>query len=143
MMMIRRTMPAQVDALSDFCAFVRQGAEATELSQDDIDRLDLVLEELFMNIARHAYSPGNGEVEVGYKVEAPGRLLVEISDCGREFNPLASDPPDFSRSLADRPLGGMGIYLVKAITDSMHYVRDGNRNTLTFRFSGGVRERQV
>lgn len=134
--MERLTVRARIDALQEFCAFVRRGAAATELAPEEMDKLDLVLEELFVNIARHAYAPGDGDVEVRYAVEGPGRLLVEISDYGRAFDPLASDPPDFSRGLADRPLGGMGIFLIKAMAESMRYEREGDRNTISFAFCG-------
>ena len=134
--MVRLTVPAHVDALQQFCGFVRRGGEATGLSPDEIGKLDLVMEELFMNIARHAYAPGNGDVEVAYAVEAPGRLVIEISDHGRAFDPLATDPPDFGRRLAERPLGGMGIFLVKAMAESLRYERVGNRNSLVLVFSG-------
>ena len=134
--MVRLTVPAHVDALQQFRGFVRQGGEATDLTPAEIDKLDLVMEELFMNIARHAYGPETGDLEVAYAVEAPGRLLVEISDHGRAFDPLASDLPDFSRGLAERPLGGMGIFLVKAMTESLRYQRIGNRNSLILVFSG-------
>ena len=137
--MVKAKFPAEVGRLRDFCAYVRRGAEASELMPDELDKLDLVLEELFMNVARYAYTPAQGDVEVGYAREAPGRLAVEISDSGRAFNPLASDPPDFSRGLADRPLGGMGIFLVKTIADSIRYQRDGDFNRLSFIFSGPVR----
>jgi len=134
---VRLQVPAEIASLKECCAFVRRGAEATGLASEEIDRLDLVLEELFVNIARHAYSPGTGQVEVGYSVEAPGRLWVEITDSGRAFNPLAGDPPDFSLGLADRPLGGMGLFLVKALADSVRYERDGNCNRISFVVSGG------
>ena len=137
--MERTTVPAQIDCLQDFCAFVHRGVEAAGLSAAETDKLDLILEEVFVNIARYAYAPDQGVVEVAYQVEGPGRLRVEISDSGRAFDPLASDPPDFSRGLADRPLGGLGIFLVKTIADSIHYVRDGNFNRLSFVFSGQVK----
>ena len=137
--MVRATFPAEVGQLRNFCAFVRRGAEANHLMPEELDKLDLLLEELFMNIARYAYKPAEGDVEVGYASEAPGQMVVEISDSGRAFNPLASDPPDFSRGLAERPLGGMGIFLVKAIADSIRYQRDGDLNRLSFTFSGPVR----
>ena len=134
--MERLTLRARMDALEEFCAFVRRGAVATDLSLAEINKLDLVLEELFVNIARYAYEPEDGNVEIAYAVEGRGRLLVEISDYGRAFDPLASNPPDFSRGLADRPLGGMGIFLIKAMTESMRYERAGNRNTISFVFRG-------
>ncbi len=134
--MERLTVPAQIEYLEVLRIFVRQGADATDLTSEEADKLDLVLEELFVNIARHAYSAEQGHVEVKYIVEAPGRLVVEMSDTGRAFNPLASNQPDFSLNLADRPLGGMGIFLARALTDSIRYERDGNRNTISFVFSG-------
>src|SRR5215472_13569333 len=134
--MARLTMPSRIEALQEFCAFVRCGAIASDLSAEEINKLDLVLEELFVNIARHAYGPEGGDVEIGYAVKGPGRLLLEISDYGRAFDPLSCDPPDFTRGLAERPLGGMGIFLVKAMTESLRYERVGNRNTLSFVYRG-------
>jgi serine/threonine-protein kinase RsbW len=132
--MVRLTIPARVDRLPELCAFLHSGAEAAGLAPPQIDQLDLVLEELFMNIARHAYAPAQGDVEIAYAVEAPGALLVEISDAGRPFNPLASDPPDFSLSLADRPSGGMGVFLIRQMTNSLCYQRQDGRNRVTFLF---------
>jgi anti-sigma regulatory factor (Ser/Thr protein kinase) len=132
---VSKTFPAQTAQLSSCFDFVHAGANAAGLTSDDIDKLDLVLEELFTNVARYAYEkPESGDVDVSYQVEAPGRLLVHISDNGRDFNPLASDPPDFSRGLADRPIGGLGIFLVKSIAESISYQREQDRNTISFRF---------
>ncbi|MBV8895407.1 MAG: ATP-binding protein [Acidobacteriaceae bacterium] len=135
-----RTFPAQTAQLASCFDFVHAGANAAKLDGEDINKLDLVLEELFTNLARYAYEqPDSGDVEVAYKVEAPGRMLVQISDSGRDFNPLASDPPDFSRGLADRPVGGLGIFLVKSIAESISYERNAGRNTISFRFCGSGR----
>ena len=134
---ICRRFPAQTAQLRSCCEFVREGAMAAALSAADLDRLDLVLEELFMNVARYAYAkPDSGDVEVAYTIKGPGRLLVQISDTGHEFNPLASDPPDFSRGLAERPVGGLGIFLVKSIAETITYERDGDCNRVSFLFSG-------
>jgi anti-sigma regulatory factor (Ser/Thr protein kinase) len=134
------TVSAEVGALKDVFAFIRIGGDASELAAIEMERLDLIIEEIFMNIARHAYDAAGGSVDIGYAVEGPGRLAVEISDYGSEFNPLQSDPPDFSRGLADRPLGGMGIFLVKEMAGSLRYTRRHNRNTLGFLFSGAIRQ---
>ena len=139
--MVCRTFPAQTAHLNSCFEFVHAGARAAKFDAEDINKLDLVLEELFTNVARYAYEqPESGDVEVAYKVEAPGRMLVEISDSGRDFNPLASDPPDFSRGLADRALGGLGIFLVKSIAESISYQRNAGRNTISFRFCGSAQQ---
>ncbi len=132
---VRRTLPANVNALQECFAFVREGARLSGLSEEDMNRLDLIMEEFFMNVARHAYPPGQpGDVELGYAVPTRGTLQVEISDSGKMFNPLASSPPDFSRGLADRPLGGMGIFLVNEMADSLSYSWLDNRNTISFNY---------
>jgi serine/threonine-protein kinase RsbW len=132
---VRRTLPANVNALQACFAFVREGARLSGLSEEDMNRLDLIMEEFFMNVARHAYPPGQpGDVELGYAVPAPGTLQVEISDSGKMFNPLASSPPDFSRGLTNRPLGGMGIFLVNEMADGLTYRWLDSRNTISFTY---------
>ena len=133
----QHTFPARIEFLHPCCEFVRAGAKDAGLTPADIDKLDLIVEELFTNVVRYAYTDHpTGGVDVSYIVEKPGRLLIRISDYGRDFNPLASDPPDFSRGLADRPVGGLGIFLVKSIAESITYTRDGDRNTVAFTFCG-------
>jgi serine/threonine-protein kinase RsbW len=132
---VRRTLPAHVSALQECFAFVRQGALESGLSEADMNWLDLIMEEFFMNVARHAYPAGHpGDVELAYAVPGTGRLQVEISDSGMKFNPLDGTQPDFSRGLADRPLGGMGIFLVKKIAESLTYRRLDNRNMISFTY---------
>jgi anti-sigma regulatory factor (Ser/Thr protein kinase) len=47
---------------------------------------------------------------------------------------LEADPPDLSRGLADRPIGGLGVFLVRSMVDSIDYRREDNRNILSFTF---------
>jgi serine/threonine-protein kinase RsbW len=130
----RLTLPATVESIAAFREFVRMGAAAAGVRADEFERLDLVLEELLINVARYAYAPDNGLVEVAYTRESDGKLRVEIADWGRVFNPLEANPPDFSRGLADRPIGGLGVFLVKSMVDSIEYRRQDSRNILAFTF---------
>jgi anti-sigma regulatory factor (Ser/Thr protein kinase) len=130
----RLTLPARVESVRAFHQFVRSGAEAIGLDSVDMNKLDLVLEEILVNIARYAYD-GAGDVEVAYSAE-PGSLLVEITDSGRSFNPLESAPPELALGLAERPIGGLGVLLVRQIVGSLSYRRQGGQNTLSFRFPG-------
>jgi serine/threonine-protein kinase RsbW len=131
----RINLPARLDQLGACFAFLHQGSQLAQFGVEDAARLDLLLEELFMNVARHAYPAGcEGSVELSWAVPKPGELLVQISDWGSPFNPLDSSPPDYSRSLADRPLGGMGIHLVKTLADSLEYEWKEGRNLLSFRY---------
>lgn len=131
----RITLAARTDQLGACFAFLHEGSCLAQFGVEDAARLDLLLEELFMNVARHAYPPGQeGSVELGWAVPRPGELQIQISDSGSPFNPLDSSPPDFSRDLAERPLGGMGIYLVQTMADSLEYEWKEGRNLLSFRY---------
>ncbi|HYL36026.1 MAG TPA: ATP-binding protein [Bryobacteraceae bacterium] len=132
----RLTLPAHLNSLHPLVEFVRAGAESAGLGPDELDKLDLILEELLVNIARYAYQPASGVVEVAYAADGPGVLLVEISDSGRIFNPLKNEAADLSGGLADRPVGGLGVFLVRWLADSITYRREQGRNMVSFRFPG-------
>jgi serine/threonine-protein kinase RsbW len=131
----RLTLPATAGSISVFSEFVRAGAVLAGVGEADLVRLDLVLEEVLINVARYAYTPQTGSVEVAFAPAGPHKLHVEIADFGRDFNPLEADPPDLSRGLADRPIGGLGVFLVKSMVDSIAYRRDADRNVLSFTFA--------
>lgn len=132
--MERLILPASAGSVAALSEFVRRGAVAAGIAESDLAKLDLILEEILMNVARYAYTPETGAVEVAYASAGPCKLRVEVTDFGRVFNPLEADPPDLSRGLADRPMGGLGVFLVKNMVDSIAYRREGDRNILSFTF---------
>ena len=58
------------------------------------------------------------------------KLFLEIEDDGIEFNPLEVPPPDFSLPVEKRPMGRLGIYLLRSVMDQVDYKRTGTRNIL-------------
>jgi len=132
----RLSLPAVAESIAPFREFVRAGAIEGGIAHEQLEWLDLILEEILINVARYAYAGGSGVVEVGYWRAASGKLRVEIVDSGRVFNPLAVEPPDLSRGLAERPIGGLGVFLVRSMVHSIDYRREGNRNILSFTFPG-------
>lgn len=133
------TLPADVSSLQRFAEFVREGALAAGLAASEMGKLDLVVEEIVVNVARYAYPKGRpGTADVGWAVTAPGRLAVRVCDRGCAYNPLDGVPPGFEGELADRPVGGLGIFLVQSLADSASYTREGDRNVLSFRFQAGL-----
>lgn len=89
----------------------------------------LAVEEIFVNIARYAYPQGSGEATILCET---GRECVSITfqDAGIPYNPLAQKQPDITLSAAERPVGGLGIYLTRELMDSMSYRWEGGRNIL-------------
>lgn len=127
------TLPSEVELLGAVTRFVREGAREASLSDARMNELDLLVEEIFMNIARHSYPEGtSGMVSVTYSVSGPGELDVEFGDQGMEFNPLEVDPPDLASDLAQRRTGGLGVFLLKEFADSLSYRREQGWNRLTF-----------
>jgi serine/threonine-protein kinase RsbW len=130
----RLSLPASLNSLQAFLEFAHAGADAAGLTAADRDQLDLVLEELLVNIARYAYHPETGDVEVAYAIEPDGKLLVQVSDKGRIFNFLEKEEPDWREKLEDLPVGGLGIFLVRHLVDSPSYRREQDCNIVSFRF---------
>ena len=98
--------------------------------------LDLLIEEILVNIWRYSYPDGSpGTVTVIYSIPEPGELAVEVGDQGVEFDPLKVSPPDLTLDLAQRPVGGLGIWLVKSFARSLTYRREQGWNRLTFAIS--------
>ena len=129
-------LTANTAYLHDAMEFVRTGALEASLPEARIGVLDLLTEEIFMNVCRHAYPEGTqGVVTLTYSVPATGELSVEVADQGAEFNPLTAASPDLALNLKSRPIGGLGIVLVKALASSLSYRRDGGWNRLTFGIS--------
>src|SRR5258706_2881371 len=96
----RLTLAADLASLESATEFARSGAVAAGLPEDCWSHLDLVVEEIFVNVVRYAYSPGApGVVEVTYSIPSPGLLSVEIADQGAEYNPLTLREPNLPGSL--------------------------------------------
>ena len=94
-------------------------------------RINLVLEELVLNIMNHGYDGGLHEIEVTLTSEADA-LTIETEDEGRPFDLLNDAPqPDLEAPLEDRPVGGLGIHLVRTMMDEIRYRRERDRNHLT------------
>lgn len=126
-------LEAAVDSLQPAIEFVRLGAIEAGWSVDRLGEVDLIVEELFVNVARYAYPEGvKGPVEIHWWVPRTGVLGVELADQGAPFDPLSKEDPDLTLRLEQRPIGGLGIFLVRRLTSELAYRRDGDWNRLRF-----------
>ncbi len=128
------TVPARLDRLEDVLAFLEAALAQHPGSAQARREIALAAEELFVNIARYAYAPGAGTATVECAVGGdPPAATIRFSDAGVPYNPLEHADPDLSLSAAERPVGGLGILLVKRIMDRVDYERRGGMNVLTIR----------
>jgi anti-sigma regulatory factor (Ser/Thr protein kinase) len=85
-----------------------------------------------VNIAHYAYSPETGMVII--RAAAFGNeIRLEFEDAGKPYNPLEKADPDITAQAEDRPIGGLGIFMVKKIMDSMEYRYEDGKNLLKLR----------
>ena len=92
----------------------------------------MAIDEIAANIAQYAYAPGSGPVTLRFAFEEETRTVtLTFLDKGMPYDPLKKEDPDVSLSAEDRPIGGLGIYLVKKTMDSVAYEYKFGRNVLT------------
>ena len=108
------------------------GAEA-HLPDEDVMTVNLVLDEIVANVIENAYDDA-GEHEILVSLTRDGdTLTVRVEDDGRAFDPLQVAPPDLDLPIEERPVGGLGIHLVRSVMDAVDYERRDGRNVLTMR----------
>jgi anti-sigma regulatory factor (Ser/Thr protein kinase) len=110
-------------------AFCRAGALESNIEFD----LNLAMEELFTNALRHGGCSGiAGAVRI--RLQRTGNAVeAEFSDRGPEFDPLAVPLPDIAAPLGERPIGGLGLHLVRRTMSGLTYERSAGWNRITMR----------
>ena len=108
-------------------------ATANGISDLVVQRFCLALDEVLTNVISYGFEGVRGEPKVRVDFGLGDDLLeVRIQDNGSSFNPLADAPlPDFTLSVDERPIGGLGIHLAKNLVHDISYRREKNRNCLT------------
>lgn len=121
--------PENLERMIDF--IVNKYAEQVK-DKKSINKMRLVSEEALINIINYAYPNQSGEIEISYNYDSVRELLeLQISDRGIPFNPLDHEEPNLEIPLEDRQIGGLGIFMIKQIMDSVHYERLNEQNILT------------
>ena len=128
------SLPADAAQLPALQAWLQDCWHVEGLPAGDAFAFELALEEVFMNVAMHGTSAGSAvpQVECRLAVAADAIELV-VEDDGPAFDPLQQATPDLEAALDDRPVGGLGIHLVRQMMDEVAYLRTGQCNRLTMR----------
>lgn len=93
--------------------------------------LHLVVEEIVVNIVNYAYPKDiDGEVIIDI-VSDDTEISLAFTDRGTPFNPLEKEDPDTTLGAEDRPIGGLGIFLVKQTMDNVDYRYENGCNIFT------------
>ena len=101
------------------------------LGHDTMTNVNLVLDEIVCNVIKYGRAnQAGGGIDVSLALEG-GLLTIDVADDGIAFNPLDKDPPDLDLPISERPVGGLGIHIVRALTETIKYRRENDRNHLT------------
>ena len=125
------TVEAKLDHLDEVLAFVDSSLEEMECPIKAQMQIDVAVEEVFVNIASYAYTPGTGSTTLQIETEQdPPAVAITFIDSGVPFDPLLKPDPDVTLPAEERQIGGLGIYMVKKSMDSMEYERRDGKNIL-------------
>jgi anti-sigma regulatory factor (Ser/Thr protein kinase) len=128
---------------------VRQAADTASawtnrlgLPQEVRRRALTTLDEVLSNIVHHGVRGRPGVIQMTLAYEA-GALEIELTDDADPFNPLLVPAPDVGAAIEDRVPGGLGIALVRALSDEVHYERSANQNRVTMKFDADRGTRDI
>jgi anti-sigma regulatory factor (Ser/Thr protein kinase) len=91
-------------------------------------QIAISVEEIFVNIAQYAYNPEVGGAVI--RVSVGDEIAIEFEDRGKPYNPLEKPDPDVTAKAEEREIGGLGIFMVKKIMDTVEYQHAAGKNIL-------------
>jgi anti-sigma regulatory factor (Ser/Thr protein kinase) len=108
-------------------------ASANGLSEGTLFAVTLALEELVTNTIAYGFDDSGAHV-ITIALHLDGAdVHIRVEDDAAAFDPLGRAAPDFDAPLEDRPIGGLGVHLVRTLMDDVRYARIDARNVVSMR----------
>ncbi|MBO6039766.1 MAG: ATP-binding protein, partial [Oscillospiraceae bacterium] len=128
------TVEASAKNIETITDFVNAELEAIGCPAKAQMQIDVAIDEVVANVSAYAYGTGIGEVTVRFEaLEEPRAVELSFIDGGMPFDPLTKEDPDVALAAEDRPVGGLGIFLVKKTMDAVAYEYKDGKNILRIR----------
>lgn len=109
---------------------ILKSPEISSCNKDVAMKLKLACEEIVVNVTSYAYPEGSdGFLDV--YIRKDDRIVIRFEDGGVPFNPLEHEDPDTTQPWDERPIGGLGIFLVRSMMDDVRYTYENQKNALT------------
>ena len=115
-------------------AFVDEALEKAGVPYEVQLSVEMAIEEIYLNIVYYAYALKDGDAIILTDINEKDKILtLTFIDEGPEYNPLLKEDPDTTMDIMDRPIGGLGILMVKKMMDDVAYCRENGENHLTIK----------
>ena len=122
-------------SLPEMVAGITEFGRQHRLTEDVLSSVNLVLEELVVNIISYAYTDGKKH-EIMVHLDKVGKeIVLRVRDDGKPFDPLQAPEPDLDAKLEQRPIGGLGMHMVRTLASSIEYERKEGWNILTLKMA--------
>ena len=127
---------ASGDEVRRACEWLTAALRRRDVADRQVERLELALHEVLANVLAHGGSAARAEpIRICIDVRetaATGEARVKVRDAGIPFDPTGAPEHTPARTLAEAPLGGLGLPLIRRCSDWMSYRREGGRNHFMF-----------
>ena len=121
----------EISEINRLAMFIEELGEELNLAPDLVFNLNLVLEEAVSNVILYAY-PKEEHQEIHLTAKKSDKnLIFVLTDSGKEFDPTQAPDADITLSAEERPIGGLGIFLIRQIMNKVEYQRIDGKNVLT------------
>ena len=127
-------VPASLENLQAITDFIIAAASAAGFPQERKGDIELALEEAVTNVIKYSHPEIPGEIEVSF-FSGGRQFRIEIRDSGDPFDITSLPDPELSLGVDERPVGGLGAYLIKKAADAITYRRSSGANILTLIFN--------
>lgn len=112
---------ASLDTLQEVRSFIDRASATLGVNESAMGDLRLVVDEAVTNVVIHGYEKSDGIVELNMHADGDA-VIIRIRDRATYFDPSHVKPPQLDTDLKDRPFGGMGIFLIKKMTDEAEFL---------------------
>ena len=128
MQILLQNKPLQ--SIDHLTPFLKELGKKNNISKYIISEIDLALNELLINIINYGGNQGkNSYIHLDFKIEKT-KITFTLTDTGIDFNPLEHKSESENKDIKNKPIGGLGILVVKKSMDSLSYMRKNNTNIL-------------
>jgi anti-sigma regulatory factor (Ser/Thr protein kinase) len=136
---MKKFFKRDINSLDEIFNFLKSFWETINIGADELYEIELTIEEIFTNFVKYNSNTTN-EIQIEL-LKQNSSLTIIITDFNVDpFNPLERPPYNTARKLEERPIGGVGIHLVKQYMDDIKYNYENRNSTITLiKHLGGSR----